>query len=218
MLVAAMKTPQSAKLTKQNAYIWRIIHIENMPAVWVNGCQCRTDTAANSFTDIGNVDLIGRRATINVPIAPGGTLSDYVPFYFTPFSPMLLNIKTGRGVPQRDMADIVILASSVHTLVEQRVPFIFTDRHAALRTAQFSDNVKDLDWIIWPVLQERDFRRDDSEKFEKYEAEVLVHKVVPMSAVRAILCYNESVAGSLRIAANQTGCTTPILAKPNWFL
>jgi hypothetical protein len=37
-------------------------------------------------------------------------LADYVPFYFTPFSPMMLNINTGRGaVPRRPNSEICIL-------------------------------------------------------------------------------------------------------------
>lgn len=48
-----------------------------------------------NFVTIGNPDLIDKRARRAVPLPPGGTLSDYVPFYFTPKSPMLLNIKTG---------------------------------------------------------------------------------------------------------------------------
>jgi ssDNA thymidine ADP-ribosyltransferase, DarT len=49
---------------------------------------------------------------------------------------MLLNIKTGHsGMKQTPMPEIAILVSSIHTLIEQSVPFVFTDRHAYLRTA-----------------------------------------------------------------------------------
>lgn len=53
-------------------------------------------------------------------MAPGGTLSDYVPFYFTPCSPMLYNIKTGyNGVPKQEaMEEIVLLVASLRKLAE----------------------------------------------------------------------------------------------------
>jgi len=51
-----------------------------------------------NYRNIGNPDLIDKRSRRVVPIPPGGTLSDYVPFYFTPFSMMMYNIKTGYGV------------------------------------------------------------------------------------------------------------------------
>jgi hypothetical protein len=35
--------------------------------------------------NIGNVDLIDKRSRRLVGVTPGGTLSDYVPFYFTPY-------------------------------------------------------------------------------------------------------------------------------------
>jgi hypothetical protein len=40
------------------------------------------------FRNIGNADLISKRETRQVPIPPGGMLSDYIPFYFTPWSPV----------------------------------------------------------------------------------------------------------------------------------
>ena len=62
-----------------------------------------------SYVSIGSQELIGKRLNRVVPIAPGGTFSDYVPFYFTPFSMMMLNIKTGwKGIIQRPNEDIVI--------------------------------------------------------------------------------------------------------------
>ena len=72
-----------------------------------------------------------------VPCGPRGTLGDYVPFYFTPFTPMLYNIKTGfNGIPKKPIEEIVILVSSLHHLKEKGIPFVFTDRHAKLKLAQ----------------------------------------------------------------------------------
>jgi hypothetical protein len=53
-----------------------------------------------NYINIGNIDLIDKRGYRKVPIEPGGTLADYVPFYFTPFSVMMKNIHSGRGVTQ----------------------------------------------------------------------------------------------------------------------
>jgi len=45
-----------------------------------------------------NPDLIDKRSRRVVDVTPGGTLSDYVPFYFTPYSIMMLNVMTGYNV------------------------------------------------------------------------------------------------------------------------
>ena len=154
-----------------------------------------------------------------VPCGPGGTLADYVPFYFTPFTPMLYNIKTGfQGVQKRPMQDILILVSSLPHLSKLVIPFVFTDRHAYLRTAQFSTDMENLDWIIWETLQQKDFRKDDIEKFEKYQAEALVHNHVPLEALLGIVAYNEQVKSWVEDEIAKRGVSIKVVAKNGWFL
>lgn len=60
-----------------------------------NGLHCASSGVRNpEFVRIGLPDLIQRRATRPVPLAPGGTLGDYIPFYFGTHSVMLYNIRT----------------------------------------------------------------------------------------------------------------------------
>lgn len=206
-------------LNPQKALIFRIVHKDNVDEVLKNGCHCRsTVAAAGGYVEIGNQELIAKRMLREVPCPPGGVLSDYVPFYFTPYSPMLYNIKTGYGVPQQPMADIVILVASLRKLSDQGVPFVFSDRHAYLKTAQFSNDLADLDRIIWSVLQARDFRRDDLDKFEKYQAEALVHKNVPVSALLGIACYNSMARDHIKDVATDHGVAVEVIANKSWFL
>jgi hypothetical protein len=209
----------SQDLNPEKAFIFRIVHKDNLGKILADGCHCRTTMEGKKgYVDIGNLELIDRRKQRAVPIKPHGTLSDYVPFYFTPYSPMLYNIKTGWGVPQQPMADIVILISSLHYLKKKGVPFVFTDRHAYLKTAQFSGDLADLKWIIWPVLQCRDFRKDETDKVEKYQAEALVHKHVPLDALLGIVCYNDSVRAAVQAEADGHRAAVKIISKPNWYL
>jgi ssDNA thymidine ADP-ribosyltransferase DarT-like protein len=139
----------SKDLNPQKALIFRIVHRDNMADVWASGCHCKSTTKGKKYTQIGNLELISRRDGRVVPCDPGGTLSDYVPFYFTPYTPMLYNIKTGYGgVQKRPVEEIVILISSLHTVKSQGVLFVFSDRHAYLKTALFSNDLADLDRII----------------------------------------------------------------------
>jgi hypothetical protein len=131
---------------------------------------------------------------------------------------MLYNIKTGYGVPQQPLRDIVILVSSLHRLKQLEIPFVFSDRHAYLKTAQFSDNLDDLSWIIWPVLQVRDFKRDDSDKFEKYQAEALAFKHVPVNALIGIVCYDSETSDHVRQLADSRRTTVDIIAKRGWYV
>lgn len=153
-----------------------------------------------------------------VPCHPFGTLSDYVPFYFTPYSPILYNIKTGYGVPKQPMSKIVILISSLPKLVDEGVDFVFTDRHAYLRTAQFSNELSDLDWINWDVLRRRDFSKSDVDRFEKYQAEALIRDKVPMSALLGIACYDEPTRLLAEQIAAGKNVNLEIKTLPGWYL
>lgn len=83
-------------LNAKNPQMFRITHITNVPWILQNGLHCRSSGAVDpNFVRIGNASLIDKRQHFPVPIAPGGALSDYVPFYFTPRSIMLYNIVTG---------------------------------------------------------------------------------------------------------------------------
>ena len=68
----------------------------------------------------------GRRAVKTVPVAPKGTLHDYVPFYFAPRSPMLMTINSGNvaGCDYRQ-DDIVHLVSQAQTVRDGGHQFVF---------------------------------------------------------------------------------------------
>jgi len=208
----------SSDLNPEKALIFRITHRDNLPWAFANGLHCpSSDKRDLNYVSIGNVDLIDKRQHRVVPIPPGGTLSDYVPFYFTPYSPMLLNIKTGRGVPKRANEEIVIVVSSLHKLKTQEHAFVFSDRHAYLNAAQFSSDIKRLDLIDWKILQRRDFQRDASDKFERYQAEALVHKHLPMEGLIGIICYNDSVGEMVTELVKKNKLSLQVATKPGFY-
>lgn len=211
-----------SNLTPAKALIFRIAHVSNIPWILAHGLHSSTGAHSDpNYVQIGNTELIARRTTRIVPIPPDGTLSDYVPFYFTPYSPMLYNIKTGyNGVTQRPMNEIAILVSSLHEIQKQGIPFVFTDRHAYLQAAEFHSNLERLDRIDWPILQARDFRRDpdDPGKVERYQAEALIHRTVPITAIRGIICYREEEQTKIETICGNLNLPLQVLCKPSWYL
>ena len=121
-------------LRPDKAFIFRIIHRDNLAWILKHGVHCRSAARISpAYVDIGNPELINRRNSRQLSLAPGGTLSDYVPFYFTPRSPMLLNIKTGyNGIRQRGNDEIIILVSNLYKVRDFPLNFLFSDRHAYL--------------------------------------------------------------------------------------
>ena len=208
-------------LNAEKALIWRIVHRDNLPWILDNGVHCPNSRTQNPhYVSIGNAELIDRRAYRAVPISPGGTLSDYVPFYFTPFSPMMYSIKTGHGgIRKRDNEEIVILVSSLRRVQELGLPFVFTDRHAYTQLSRFFDNLANLADIDWQLIQRRDFKRDpdDLEKVERYQAEALVHRLLPIAALLGVVCYNNDTGKTIQRAVENRGLQLDVRAIPGWY-
>lgn len=209
-------------LNPKRALIFRIVHMANVP--WIldhGGLYCPNSPEQDpNYVNIGNTSLIDKRARRVVPIPPGGTLSDYVPFYFTPFSIMMYNIKTGYGsITRRDNQDIVMFVSSVHRLRELGLPFIYTNQHAYPVDTEFFDGSGDLGQIDWPLLQRRDFKTDDADpgKQQRYQAEALAHRHVPLEAMLGIGCHNDTVKRSLELLLEERKAITTVKTTPNWY-
>lgn len=207
-------------LSAEKALIFRITHRDNVPWLLENGLHCASSSTQDpNFVSIGKPDLIERRQSRRVPIPPGGTLADYIPFYFTPCSPMLYNIHTGHGVRQRENAEIVVLVSSLDQLDQHELPYVFTDRHAYLVTARFFQNRSDLRHIDFGLLQSKDFKRDreDPDKFDSYQAESLVHGQIPASALLGFGCYTEEVRSEIDARSSELGLGLKAAVRRNWY-
>lgn len=213
-----------SKLNPEKALIWRIVHRDNLWWILDNGLHCGNDgVQAPGWVSIGNSELIGKRANHPVPLPPGGFLNDYVPFYFTPFSPMLYNIRTGRGgIQKRPNEEIVILVSSLHRVATQGRRFLFTDRHAYSSLARYFDDVAHLVEIDWPRLQARDFRCDpeDPAKFERYQAEALVHQHLPVDGLLGIVCYTDDLKQAIEQQLQTRNLNLepiPVYIRTKWY-
>ena len=216
-----MSTLQYRSLNPKKALIWRIVHRDNLPWILDNGLHCGSSGAHTpSWVNIGNSELIDKRAKHPVPLPPGGFLSDYVPFYFTPFSPMLRNIHTGwGGIQQRPNEEILILVSSLHHVAAQGWPFLFVDSHAYYQWASFYSNLEHLDKIDWPLLQSRDFRRDpdDPAKFERYQAEALVYQHLPIKGLLGIVCYTDHLKPIIEQQLQARNLELPVYVRTKWY-
>ena len=208
-------------LNPTKALIFRIVHVRNLPWIIDNGLHCpNSDTQDPNYVSIGNASLIEKREHRTVPILPNGTLSDYVPFYFTPFSMMLYNIKTGYGgIAKRDNEEIAIIVSSLHRLKETGLPFVFTNQHAYAVDTDFYSDIEDLSKIDWPLLQRRDFKTDDADpgKQLRYQAEVLVHRHVSLNAILGVCCVNDTIKKDLDALLNNPQERVVIKTTPQWY-
>lgn len=109
-----------------------IIHRDNVPWILDHGLHAANSGVLDpNFRNIGNPDLTEKRTHRSVRVGPDGVLSDYIPFYFTPFSIMMYNIHTGYNVRPVPNEEIVILVSSLHMVTKLGISFVFTDQHVS---------------------------------------------------------------------------------------
>jgi hypothetical protein len=210
------------ELNPDKALIFRITHKNNLPWILENGLHCRTSNNRDpQFVNIGLTDLIEKRHVQPVPVPPGGTVSDYVPFYFTPLSIMAFNIYTGRNVQKRANGEIIILVTSLRKLSRDNIPFLFTDRHASalVPRATFSQNLDDLKQIDWKILQGRDFSRDtdDLDKSSRYQAEALVHKYMPVSSLMGVACCDDEQREWVEGVVKKQKLGLQAVTKKGWY-
>lgn len=207
-------------LNPEKALIWRIVHRDNLAWILDNGLHCaNSGVLSPNYVNIGNADLIDKRRHRVVPIPPGGTLADYVPFYFTPFSVMMKNIHSGWGVPQRRNDEIVILVSSLHHIRQLGLPFVFTNAHAYPDWTNYYSDLAQLGEIDWGLLQRRDFKRDadDPRKMERYQAEALIHRHLPVQGILGIVCYTDALKQSIEQEIQARNLELQVYARTGWY-
>jgi hypothetical protein len=220
VLPLQLQTTLALVLSPERALIFRIVHRDNVPWILDHGLHAGNGRRLDpNFRNIGNLDLIQKRVHRDVPLGPGGTLRDYVPFYFTPFSIMMLNIHTGYNVARVPNDEIVILVSSLHKIAEFKIPFVFTDQHAYTVMASYFDHLEDLDKIDWDILNRRDFKHDpdDPGKKERYQAEALIWKHVPLEALIAICSYNQDTDRVIQTELAKRHKEVQTRVQTNWY-
>lgn len=207
-------------LNADRARIFRITHRDNVPWILDHGLYAANGAVFDpNFRNIGNLDLIGKRNHRAVRVGPRGTLSDYSPFYFTPFSIMMFNIHTGYNVRQVPNEEIVILVSSLHRVAELQIPFVFTDQHAYPLMAGYFTDLKDLDHVDWDLLNRGDFRHDpdDPGKKERYQAEALIWRHLPVQGLLGICSHAEAVDAGIRAELAKRKIEMQTIVQRNWY-
>jgi ssDNA thymidine ADP-ribosyltransferase, DarT len=73
--------------------------------------------------------------------------------------------------------------------------------------------------IDWGILQARDFKRDldDPKKLDRYQAEVLFHRYLPVQALLGIVCYTETLKANLQARIETAGAALPVHARKGWY-
>lgn len=181
---------------KPLTYAFRITHIDNIPYIEEYGLTRANSSLRNpDYVSIGDTAVITIRSNRHVK---GYILSDYLPFYFGPRSPMLYVIQNGyNGVRQVTPENIVYCIIRIDDIIASSKECIFTDGHALSGLTKFYNkallskvndiiNYKDIYSSRWDSEADLDLKR-------RKEAELLIKDDLEPQFVRGYVVYNDTV-------------------------
>ena len=166
-------------------------------------------------TNIGYTHIKQRRLERPVVVSAGGVLGEYVPFNFCNRSVMLYTISRGNvaSVPGGQTM-IAHLVSSVDAVAASSCLFAFTDRHADLSYARYSDRLADL-----PLLVDQNVMglQQWADVKEIRQAEFLVHDYFPWELVEEVCVHNKVAQGLAITAISGLAHQPPVVVRRSWY-
>lgn len=203
--------------------IYHITHIRNLTSIIdQNGLCCDILTAERALLPVGiaHSHIKERRARRQVLAGPGGTLADYVPFYFAPRSPMLYALNQGAVAGYTEgQRPIMHLVTSAETIVHQQLPFAFTDGHADVALSRYFDDLQALDQVDWQVMQETFWNdtAEDGDRKRRRQAEFLVHHFFPWTLIEEIGVMTRQMAHDVQQILQTSAHRPQVTVSSRWY-
>ena len=203
--------------------IYHITHINNLSKIIEMGGLCSDNEIVQnglSPIQVAHSHIKERRAKKVVPLGVGGTLADYVPFYFAPRSPMLYAIHTGfvEGY-NGNQTNILHLITTSDIVVDAGEVFAFSDGHAEMAISNFFDDATQFDKIDWNIMEKRIWRDtvEDGDRKRRRQAEFLVYKFFSWNYVTQIGVISQKLAEDVGEILETTLHQPEILVRPGWY-
>jgi hypothetical protein len=202
-------------------FIYHITHKKNLPPIIRgDGLSCDSKMAGGKCVTIGYQSLKDRRAEKLVNVSKGGTLADYVPFYFAPRSPMLYRISRGSVDSYKGgQAPIIYLVSTVEDVNGKGIPFFFTDGHAVMELSEQYEAVSDLNKVDWRVLEGKYWydTDQDGDRSRRRQAEFLVHDFFPWSLVQQVVVINSEMKKCVENMIDKATHKPKVVVNSAWY-
>lgn len=204
-------------MTKTLKYAFRITHIDNIPYIESNGLvKANSPLRDSNYVSIGDTQVITKREQ---RLIKGYRLSDFIPFYLGPRSPMLYVIQHGyNGVKRVDAEQIVYCVIRLDDIINNNIDCVFTDGHALSALTLYYEkkdlgrindivNYDDVYSSMWNSEEDLDLKR-------RKEAELLVGVDLTPQFIRGYVVYNDSAKQRL---VNIGIDATKIVVAPGYF-
>ena len=203
--------------------LYHITHVDNLIGVINQGglmANCHLQQCQIFHQSIAYDGIQDRRAFTNVPCGPGGTLHDYVPFYFAPRSPMLYTIHRG-NVPgySGGQTNIIYVISNIDVVARNHLKYVFTDGHGIMAMTEFYDDLNRLDEIDWGIMNSRYWKDtiDHPDRKRRRQAGFLVHKEMPWNCLTHIAVRNPRIQLKVESSLPVNGYRPKVILNPDWY-
>ncbi|GAA0427767.1 toxin-antitoxin system toxin DarT [Lentibacillus halophilus] len=204
---------------ENNPLLYHITHVANLPSILEQGrLQSHLIIQQHElpYEDVANLDVQSRRKKTKISGGMGGSLHDYIPFYFESRSPMLYSLLYKPNVNQNDM---IYFMTNIQTIVDNELPFVFTDAHAIRRLSNVYTDLSNLDKIDWDVMKSaywNDTNEDMSRKARR-QAEFLVYCHVPLSACLGFAVYDKETKEKVEQMLTDVDVDLPVGVRPGFY-
>jgi hypothetical protein len=203
--------------------IYHITHLSNLNSILVTDGLFANSAIQQQrihYTDLANQSIQLRRTRVTVPCGAGGNLTDYVPFYFAPRSPMLHAIHQG-NVPtySEGQEKVVYLVSSIEAVQQANLSFVFTDGHGIMALTEFFDDLSELNQVDWQVMNLRYWfdTPEDPDRKRRRQAEFLVHRFFPWQLVHEVGVIHPSVKAEAEQCLQAAAHQPRVIVQRSWY-
>jgi hypothetical protein len=208
--------------------IYHIVHVEDLVSIvshgWIYSDSLVKQRGIDLSCELANEDVKNRRRSRVVACYDPLKVSECVPWYFCPRSPMLFKHYKRNSPRVKDVGGqsfIVHLEADVASVVEwagiEGLRWCFTNMNAAKGIAQFFCELSDLNQIDWTAVKARYWQKCEARKM----AEFLIENQLSLKLVTKIGVHSqktlEKVVEILVSAGHNTGEIPDVRIEPNWY-
>lgn len=214
----------SNRRAPEHPKIYHITHVDNLIEI-IKERRLYSDkemvAEAKAYTKIGMSKLKHDRFNRPVKCHPGTFVSDYVPFYFCPRSPMLyiawrqnhgeVHYKGGQDAIVHLEADFNMLVAAA---AEKDWKWAVSLSNAASMYAEFRTGPGAVDELPWDCIEARQWAGPIQ---DRKQAEFLFHRRFPWKGITRLGVRNATVHQRVRTLLEKSDHKPPVEVRPDWY-